>query len=215
MTKLIDLSGQRFGRLVVKARVFSEHSKGTVWACVCDCGNHVQVVGGNLKSGNSKSCGCFDREMVSLRFWKHGDSKNGKSAEYRTWSNLKDRCSRQNNKHFNNYGGRGIVVCNRWLNSFVDFLADVGPRPSCRYSLDRIDNDGNYEPGNVRWATDKEQSNNRRTSVFYEFKGERLTNAQWAERLGLKPVTLWVRVHTLGWSIEKALTTPSKKSMIA
>src|SRR5690606_34445144 len=138
---------------------------------------------------------------------KHGHSSSGKlTPTYSAWTGMLTRCRNPKDKNYENYGGRGITVCNSWLD-FPAFLADMGEAPP-GMSLDRIDVNGGYEPGNCRWATADQQSNNKRNNVFFEFQGERLTAPQWARKLGMKRVTLERRLNFYGWSIEKALTTP-------
>jgi len=126
-----------------------------------------------------------------------------------TWSGMRQRCLNPNNKRWASYGGRGIKICSRW-NTFEYFLCDVGMPPSERHQLDRINNDGDYEPGNVRWATPKEQANNHRSNVNLSHGGQTLTLTQWAERIGMRPQTLWARIYRNGWSVERALSEPKR-----
>ena len=151
--------GNRFGRLVV---VYRDGRSGNdaAWQCRCDCGKTRRVRADHLSSGATTSCGCYRRANLLSMVTKHARAG---TPEYRAWKGMKTRCTNDREKGWKNYGGRGIRVCDRWLNSFEAFLADVGPRPSPQHSIDRFpDNDGNYEPGNVRWATRKQQSENRR-----------------------------------------------------
>lgn len=161
----IDLIGKKFGRLTVIKRS-AKCIRSGMWLCGCECGNWRIVRGSDLKSGNTRSCGCYRRELIRQRNRSrliHGCTPraSGPIPEYTAWANAKKRCFYFQHKYYKNYGGRGITMCKQWRNSFGAFFAYIGRRPP-GLTLDRVNNDGNYEPGNIRWATRKQQQNNTR-----------------------------------------------------
>lgn len=158
MPKLIDLTGQKFGRLTVIER-YGVRDGHAAWMCECECGNRTVVNGRWLRAGRTTSCGCYHKEMLSERSTSHGMTN---SRLYRIWHNMKNRCFYSGDKHFSDYGGRGITVCDEWKNSFEAFHDWAMPNGYAdNLTIDRVDNDGNYEPSNCRWITMKEQCKNR------------------------------------------------------
>src|SRR6476659_6232781 len=163
MSALKNLIGQRFGYLVVAQQAASDKAGKARWLCKCDCGGTTPVTSTNLKTGHVKSCGCYNRQLVNDRNFKHGHAPRGRpSAEYVCWRHVRNRCFDPLDPSWKYYGGRGITMCDQWKDDFTAFIRDMGQRPSPKHSIDRKNNDGNYEPGNCRWATAKEQRNNRR-----------------------------------------------------
>lgn len=204
---LIDLTGKKFGRLEVVGRSGASKFGSPVWECKCSCGNSKLIDGISLRRGDSKSCGCLNREISRAlgrdRMTTHGMTK---TATYGSWRRMKERCYYPSNNRYKYYGARGIKVCDKWLgkDGFVNFLKDMGERPE-GMSIDRIKNDGNYGPDNCKWATAKEQIRNRSTNVFIEYSGERMIVQEWAEKIGISYDALKARLHK-GWSVERALT---------
>lgn len=190
MPVLIDLSGRIFGRLVVAERTENVGGK-PAWRCLCACGTECVVSANNLRNGSTSSCGCYRREHCATLFVRHGLAG---TPEWLAWSHAKRRCSNPSHPSFARYGGRGIRMCDEWMEDFAAFLAHVGPRPSSEHSIDRIDNDGNYEPGNVRWATRREQQRNRRNTVTVLVDGRRRPLVAVAEETGVNAATLRARV---------------------
>ncbi len=174
MNTLTSHAGLRFGRLVVLKKAQSAvHGRSSKWLCFCDCGN-AKVVGIDLlRSGNTRSCGCLHRELMSKHFTKHGQSH---TPEYHAWHDMLRRCYNQKNKHYKDYGGRGIKVCQRWRDSFEEFFADMGHRPE-GLTLERTNNELGYMPGNCEWATPLQQAHNRRDNNPLGMKGVTLTRS--------------------------------------
>lgn len=216
----LNLAGQRFGRLVAISPVTRTMKSGCVrtdWLCACDCGNKRTIRRCGLTSGKTKSCGCLSPETTATRNTKHGDaSRTRRTPEYAVWKGIIKRCENPQCAHFGRYGGRGIRICDRWRESFSDFLADMGRRPTPDHQIDRIDNDGNYEAGNCRWATRAQQCRNRSSNRMLTYKGITLCLSDWAKRIGLTFAGIQDRMSR-GLPIERILgprlrAAPRKKT---
>lgn len=190
-----ELGGQRFGLWLVEGYAGSDGRNAT-WDCVCDCGTRRVMRAAHLTCGVSESCGCLARLKARELSTRHGEIIGGvRSAEYIAWSSMRQRCFYKPNKKYALYGGRGITVCERW-NIFENFFEDMGRKPSPRHTLDRYpNNDGNYEPGNCRWATYTEQNRNRRNSRMVEIGYERIPLAEACRRLGVNYFTVHGRMR--------------------
>lgn len=198
-------AGTRFGRLTFVQRVAGKKSglKTTGQSlCLCDCGNSFIARTNNLKIGDCKSCGCLKTEL-GIAVETHRKSR---SKEFQIWCSMKARCLYESATGYENYGGRGIQVCDRWLNSFEDFMEDMGPMPTPQHSIERKDVNGNYEPSNCIWLPKSEQASNTRRNRKLTFNGETLTVFQWARKTGISRPTISSRVNILGWTTEMALT---------
>jgi len=169
------------------------------WLCKCICGNLVEAIHGGLVRGLYASCGC--------KRFKYPKPVR-ETPEYKVWLGMKYRCLNPKAPNYVNYGGRGITVCQEWIESFQAFYDHIGPRPSDKHSIDRIDNEGNYEPGNVRWALSVQQQRNLRSNTLYEINGVTKCLSEWAEQYGISYDTFLQRVTKFNWDVVKALTTP-------
>lgn len=194
-----DMMGMVFDRLRVMSFSGKNEKGGAVWLCRCDCGAEKTIYGGHLRAGYARSCGCLRDEKAKQQMTKHGGCG---SSEHAIWHGMIGRCE-WDIINFKRYGGRGIKVCDRWRSSFDNFLADMGPRPVGK-SLDRINNDGDYEPANCRWATPREQARNRHNSVTITVNGETMLMIEAAERFGVNYQTIRWRLRA-GWSPEKSV----------
>jgi hypothetical protein len=202
----ISWIGRKSGRLTVVQCAGKRLGKypAWLWVCKCECGRKIVTTSDSLRSGKTFSCGCLKREQGQSSAI-HGKSQ---SAEYKIWCGIKRRCNCPQVAAYKNYGGRGIVMCDRWSKSFSDFFDDVGPRPGNDYSIDRIDNDGNYEPSNVRWATRKQQSRNRRSNHRLTIDGVTKTVTEWSEVHGVVSwYAILTRIHS-GWEPIDAISLP-------
>jgi hypothetical protein len=208
--KRLNLIDQKFGRLTV-IKLHSIKNRTTQWLCKCECGKKTTVSVGDLRSNHTKSCGCLHQEIINQgkAHFKHGMEG---TIFYSKWAGMKRRCLNKNDKKYFRYGGRGIIICDKWLN-FNNFRDDMYQSYLEHYkqfgkntSIDRINVNGNYEPNNCKWSTQKEQTNNMRKNIFITFNGQTLTIKQWAEKLNIPNTTLWNRLNTLHWPIKKAFT---------
>lgn len=205
------MAGQQFNQLTLIEFAYRDKRSEQYWKAICFCGNEKIVQLANVKRGATKSCGC-----LRVNFAKNLNIKHGRTPKYlyKTWIMMRTRCYNNDHKSFQYYGMRGITVKNQWVDDFIPFrdyiLTYLGARPTKSHTLDRINNDGNYEPGNLKWSIAKEQANNRINNVVLEYDGQKNTIAQWAEIKRMTDAALRSRLKKYNWSIKKALTTPVK-----
>lgn len=198
----IQMEGKTFGRLTVVGFDKILPNRHSNWECLCACGNTAFAAGNELRRGKVVSCGCYHREIST----KHGMARKGSAVEeatYKSWCGMKDRCTRESNPCFKNYGGRGIQFCARWEH-FENFLEDMGVM-GIGESLERVDVEGNYEPDNCCWIPKGKQAQNKRNTVWVDLEGEMVCLAEACRRLGLRYGTVTNRVNRLGWSVSEAL----------
>lgn len=209
MARTKDLTGARYGRLVVMERAGSKNERAT-WLCRCDCGGEKVVAAQELSKGSTRSCGCLAQEQRKQAAQRqcHGFSRANMMSERKTWENMIARCYYPKHRSYWAYGAKGVTVCAQWRESFEQFVRDMGRRPvGC--TIDRIDSSGDYTPENCRWATMAMQANNKRSNRLLTHDGQTMTVSQWAQHVGIKVPTLFARLK-LGWSVHRALTEPVK-----
>jgi hypothetical protein len=207
--KPLDLIGEKYGRLTVLEKLPERRNRRVVWLCRCDCGNYDQVPTGELRSGKHLSCGCYQRERASQASLTHGQTK---TRLYRIWCAMIKRCENENAEGYENYGGRGISVCEEWRNDFEVFRNwALSHGYSEKLTIERNDVNGNYCPENCRWATRDEQMNNTRRTRHFEYNGEIHTLREWSEITGIPFTRLKGRLQR-GWSIEKTLTEQKRRN---
>lgn len=180
------------------------------WLCKCDCGTTKTVIGNNLRQGHVVSCGCYQKEVAvrnGLATKRHGETR---TATYKTWISMKARCLNPSDQAYDNYGGRGITVCERWINSYELFVEDMGKRPSGA-SIERINVDGNYEPTNCIWATQKQQNRNKRCTIRVAYKGVEVPLIEAAERSGIPYRVLHERKQRLKWPDDRLFASYTKR----
>lgn len=192
--RVTNLTGRRFGKLLVNEYLGLTPRQQAVWRALCDCGGVVVVRAYELVRGDTKSCGCLMADVLRVRNKTMATHQRSRSPEYRSWRAMKDRCLNPNSKDYKNYGGRGITIYGGWIHSFEQFLADMGAKPSTLHTLERIDHNAGYAPFNCRWATLKEQARNRRSCNVVDGK----TIAQWADELGVSHAAVCKRLKKFG-----------------
>lgn len=203
----LELSGQRFGKLVAVRSHYDSEKRITLWECKCDCGNTCNVRANSLVHGRTKSCGCLRKESNVQNKTKHGMAK---TRIYNAWSSMKRRCYTTTNHNYSHYGKRGISVCDEWKESFEEFYKwAISNGYDDKLSLDRIDNDGNYCPQNCRWASIKEQNNNRGVSINISYDGKTQNLSEWCKELNLPYSRVYQRIAKYGYTFEEAITEPS------
>jgi hypothetical protein len=202
-----DITGKTFGRLTAIAPVGKSPGGHIKWLCICDCGTESVAEAGNLKR-RTRSCGCLGTEMSSKRNTTHGMAGR---PEYNSWASLRSRCLSKTDPGYSYYGGRGIKICDRWVDSFENFYADMGARPSTKHSIDRINNEEGYSKRNCRWATRKEQARNKRNNVILTFNGKTLCAPDWERKTGIRATIIRQRISR-GWSEERSLTQTVRRS---
>lgn len=213
-----DLTGMVFGRWRVVGYAYAyRRNDGALrhkWTCVCECGVPGEVETRSLQAGHSKSCGCLFRQRASESCIKRCTSHAlSKTREYRIWASMIQRCTNPKTNAFKNYGGRGIIVCKKWLDSFEDFLSDVGIAPSGEHTLDRFPNhNGNYEPGNVRWATSAQQARNTQQNIFVTIGDKTLCVRDWADHFGISQFTIYDRIKR-GRPLNESLFAPPNRGL--
>jgi hypothetical protein len=210
---LVDLTNQTIGRFFVISRAENTARGRAQWSCQCSCGTTKIVENGYLRTAQKRnlmiSCGCYKSESTKKRLTKHGHTVSGKpSPTFHSWAGMTARCTNPKHIVYKHYGGRGIKVCERW-HSFSNFLEDMGEKPK-GLTLERSDNNKDYSPENCYWATRKQQGRNKRNSRILTLNGISMTLSEWSEKLGVRPSVIHCRIHKLGWSIENALTIPTK-----
>lgn len=219
-----DLVGKKFNRWTVIEYAGKDKYNNALWLCECACESKTRriVNGNNLRRGISASCGCLQKELAKENCVKRNTETGSQYAKkhglchtriYTIWSGMIDRCYRKNNKHYQDYGGRGIIVCDEWKNNvetFYNWAINNGYNDNL--SIDRINNDGNYEPNNCRWATVNEQVNNRRYNRMFTYNNKTQTLKQWADEYKINYHTLLSRIDKFNWEFEKALITPARQT---
>lgn len=201
----VDLSGMKFGLLTAIKSCGKTKAGQYIWLCQCQCGNHSRVIGSNLIRGNTRACGCVRIESARVKNLTHNMAK---TRIWNIWTGVRKRCYNKNCKSYKHYGGRGIKMSDSWLESFENFYADMKDGYADHLTLDRKNPDGNYEKNNCRWATSKQQNNNRRNNARIVIDGESKTIAEWADMVGIRQSTISARMRLLQWDAKSAVFEP-------
>ncbi len=212
MPKLIDLTGQRFGRWVVLKKAPPRPSGNAYWVCKCDCGTVKEVSGQSLRNRDSTSCGCYQKERFSEMWRRHGKSK---TRLYNVWSSMRERCYCPSCDAYQYYGADGITVCDEWqdYSAFERWALSHGYDPTAKShqcTIDRIDNTKGYSPDNCRWVDSITQSNNQRKNIILVFNGESKSVAEWSRQLGWNYGVIYNRIVRYGWDVKRTLTEPPR-----
>lgn len=208
ISKVKDLTGQKFGKLLVVSREPSKNGRA-MWLCKCECGNYTTVKGNKLSTGHTKSCGCLQIYKASKLNRTHGESK---TRLYKTWQGIKKRCYNTSNRDYIHYGGRGIAVCDEWRNSYLTFKDwAINNGYSDNLTIDRIDVNGNYEPNNCRWVTMKQQARNSSHNRYVTINNKTHCLSEWCEILNLNYRNVLNRINNLGWTVSEALELKERK----
>lgn len=200
-----DITGLVVGRLTAVS--FAGMKPRAMWLCRCECGNECEIATKYLTSARTVSCGCVRSEKSGSRLRTHGKTL---TPEHKTWKSIRQRCNNENDKAFDNYGGRGIKMCERWKNSFEAFLEDMGTKPSRNHSIERLNNDGDYDPSNCVWATKKVQNRNTRRTTYVNYRAHTHKLCELCASLGVSDAVVRWRISR-GWTVEQAIETPIRK----
>lgn len=212
MIGIKDLTGQKFGKLTVKSFV-EKRKNNYMWLCLCDCGTEKVISRGDFKSGHTRSCGCYVKDKVALGIgYTHGYARRGKiCGEYRSWQQMINRCTNPNSEYYHRYGGRGITVCDSWMEDFSNFIADMGDRPNAKMSIERIDNNKGYYKENCKWATAAEQNNNRCSGRKITIDGQTKSIKSWSAISPMSSRAIIGRLNR-GWKPHDAVYFTSKQT---
>lgn len=198
--------GDKFGKLTADREISGRYKNSKWYFCTCECGGSIILSRNDLVNTKIVSCGCASKKTRRDEY--HGMTN---SSEYASWQSMKDRCTNPNSKHYKNYGARGIKVCDEWIDSFDQFYADMGKRPSRKHSLERIDNERGYEPSNCKWEIRAVQNRNKRTNRLIKWRGKEQCLLDWAKELDISIKTLSNRIVRSGWDVERAFTEPVQR----